>query len=70
MQTSRILQIIRSRWLGVAAFYDEAPEPLDHPSLRGMSPRELADLPLERWERVHAHPPSEAAVCEKRASRG
>jgi hypothetical protein len=23
--------------------------PLDHPDLRSMTPRELADLPLSRW---------------------
>ena len=49
MQTSRILQIVRDRWAGWIASHAETMEPLDHPSLRGMSPRELADLPLERW---------------------
>jgi hypothetical protein len=49
MHTSRILQIVRDRWAGWIASHAEAMEPLDHPSLRGMSPRELADLPLERW---------------------
>lgn len=25
-------------------------EPLDHPDLRSLGPRELADLPVPRWE--------------------
>ncbi len=29
----------------------QPPEALDHPALRGLSPRELADLPLPRpWD--------------------
>ena len=67
MQTSKILQIVRSRWSGVTAFRNEAPEPLDHPSLRGMSSRELADLPLERWEQARPCQPLEAAAGEKGA---
>lgn len=65
MQASKILQIVRSRWSGVTTCRGEAPEPLDHPSLRGMSPQELADLPLERWERAQPRPPLEAAAREK-----
>ncbi|GLS23127.1 hypothetical protein GCM10007874_61470 [Labrys miyagiensis] len=75
MQASRILQIVRNRWSSVTACRDEAPEPLDHPSLRDMSPQELADLPLERWELAdlplerwelaQPRPPLEAAACEK-----
>ena len=33
-----------------------APEPLDHPALRGLSPRELADLPLPRPAAGEARP--------------
>jgi hypothetical protein len=31
-----------------------APDPLDHPALRRMSPRELADLPVPRPEGAEA----------------
>ena len=58
----------RSGWSGVTAFRDEVQEPLDHPSLRGMSPQELADLPLERWERARPSPPLETAACEKKGT--
>ncbi|MDQ0395349.1 hypothetical protein [Labrys monachus] len=34
------------------------PEPLDHPSLRAMTPRQLADLPIDR------PPAGNTADCE------
>lgn len=39
---------------------DLPPEPLDHPALKDLGPRELADLPLPRpisTERDHGLPP-------------
>ncbi len=52
MQPWKILQIVRHRRTGWFAAGIRVTEPLDHPSLRGMSWRELADLPLERRERA------------------
>jgi hypothetical protein len=38
-------------------------EPLDHPDLHGLSPRQLADLPLPRpWDAVAARPESSRGV--------
>ena len=48
MSLSRLFTTVRNRWTNWA---DSGPvaamEPMDHPSLRSMSLRELADLPLE-----------------------
>lgn len=35
------------------------PGPLDHPCLQGLSPRELADLPLPRWRSEVRDPAAE-----------
>lgn len=48
MSTPKILRAFRDRWDGWLAARMVVMEPLDHPSLKGMSWRELADLPLER----------------------
>jgi hypothetical protein len=48
MSLFQIIGTFRNRWInGVDAGSVAAMEPLDHPSLRSMSLRELADLPLE-----------------------
>ena len=48
MSLSRFFNTFRNRWTsGVDALPVTAIEPMDHPSLRSMSLRELADLPLE-----------------------
>ena len=48
MSLSRLFATFRNRWTNrVDAGPVAAMEPMDHPSLRSMSLRELADLPLE-----------------------
>lgn len=52
MQTPRLLRIIREFWVGWTTIRYETMDPFDHPALRRMDLRELADLPVERsWER-------------------
>jgi hypothetical protein len=48
MQTPRLVRIICERWAGRAGIQYEAMDAFDHPALRRMDLRELADLPVER----------------------
>ena len=49
----------------------ERPDDIDHPALRAMSPRELADLPFPRDRATDAEGgPSQATTVAKACSRG
>jgi hypothetical protein len=48
MLTTKVFRNFRERWDGWTTAKVTTMEPLDHPSLKDMDWRELADLPLDR----------------------